>query len=83
MFHRRLLFLFQLVSGQYQIAVHYRLYPTGVSVSSFSTSNLKSTPGIVGRKNGADLGAFGGSFGLLRCCEKKMVSFSPQGGVRW
>ena len=29
------------------------------------------TPGTVGKKNGADLGAFGGSFGLLRCCEKK------------
>lgn len=31
-------------------------------------ANLVSTPGNVGRKNGAFFGSFGGSFGLFRCC---------------
>jgi hypothetical protein len=36
--------------------------------SSFgSMTNLDSTPGRVGKKNGAFSGAFGGSFGLFRC----------------
>jgi len=29
-------------------------------------SNLLSTPGMLGKKNGAAFGFFGGSFGLLR-----------------
>jgi hypothetical protein len=34
---------------------------------SSSTANLGSRPATVGRKNGAALGAFGGSLGLFLC----------------
>jgi hypothetical protein len=42
-------------------------------VSAFvSIANLGSTPGRVGRKKGTLSGAFGGSFGLLRCWENNL-----------
>ena len=43
---------------------------TLLSPSLFSsTTNFGSKPAIVGRKNGAALGAFGGSLGLFLCCK--------------
>ena len=35
-----------------------------------STANRCSTPGSVGKKNGAFSNGFGGSFGLFRCYKK-------------
>ena len=36
-------------------------------ISSGAGTKLRSNPGLVGRKNGAACGAFGGSLGLFRC----------------
>ena len=40
------------------------------SVAGSPRSNFGSSPLMVGRKNGADLGAFGASFGLFRFCRR-------------
>lgn len=45
---------------------HFNKEITGfLDMSSFRISNLNSSPGTVGRKNGAAFGTFGGSFGLF------------------
>ena len=42
-------------------------------------TNCVSTPGSVGRKNGAFSGAFDGSFGLFRCCNSRLKSLQLNG----
>lgn len=46
----------------------YNLFTCCPSFSCATEAYLGTRPGMVGMKNGADFGTFGGSLGLFLCC---------------
>lgn len=66
--------------GLNEVTVLTRLLPS-VALASFSTSNVGTTPGTVGRKNGAFSGFFSGSIGLFLSLMMSMSNRDAQRGA--